>query len=68
MSSGEGYGELEGRVAGFISRLVAFSIDAVLLVMLVAAGTGSSFRSSGFSRHFCRGTSASVALTYLRCP
>ena len=39
MSSGEGYGELEGRVAGFISRLVAFSIDAVLLVMLVAAGS-----------------------------
>ena len=39
MSSGEGYGELEGRVAGFISRLVAFSIDAVLLIMLVAAGS-----------------------------
>jgi uncharacterized RDD family membrane protein YckC len=39
MSSGEGYGELEGRVAGFISRLVAFSIDAVLLVMLVATGS-----------------------------
>ena len=39
MSSGEGYGELEGRVAGFVSRLVAFSIDAVLLVMLVAAGS-----------------------------
>ena len=39
MSSGEGYGELEGRVAGFVSRLVAFSIDAVLLVILIAAGS-----------------------------
>jgi uncharacterized RDD family membrane protein YckC len=29
------YNELEGRVAGFISRLVAFSIDAVVIVILL---------------------------------
>lgn len=29
------YTQLDGRVAGFISRLVAFSIDAVLMVMMV---------------------------------
>ncbi len=29
------YTDLEGRVAGFVSRLVAFSIDAVLLVIVV---------------------------------
>ncbi len=37
MSGSGDYNELEGRVAGFISRFVAFSIDAVLLVILIAA-------------------------------
>lgn len=37
MSIRGGYGDLEGRVAGFISRLVAFSVDAVLLVVLIGA-------------------------------
>jgi len=31
----EEYNQLEGRVAGFISRLVAFSMDAVLITMTV---------------------------------
>lgn len=35
MTSGVDYTDLEGRVAGFISRLVAFSIDAVLIVIVV---------------------------------
>jgi len=35
MTGGADYTELEGRVAGFVSRLVAFSIDAVLIVVIV---------------------------------
>lgn len=33
--AGESFSSLDGRVAGFISRLVAFSIDAVLVVLTV---------------------------------
>ncbi len=35
MTGQKSYNELEGRVAGFVSRLVAFSIDAVLITILV---------------------------------
>ena len=35
MTSQDGYTALEGRVAGFVTRLIAFSIDAVLLVVTV---------------------------------
>lgn len=35
MTADTDYNELEGRVAGFISRLVAFSIDAVLIVIIL---------------------------------
>ena len=37
MTTDEGYEGLEGRVAGFISRAVAFSIDAVLIVIIIGA-------------------------------
>lgn len=33
------YGELEGRVAGFVSRAVAFSIDLAIVVLLVGVLT-----------------------------
>lgn len=39
MTSGSEFTQLEGRVAGFISRLVAFVIDVVLLVILVGLGS-----------------------------
>jgi uncharacterized RDD family membrane protein YckC len=35
MTTDTNYKELEGRVAGFVSRLVAFSIDAVLIVIVI---------------------------------